>query len=50
MVSAARGGHRIGFDEQVLGSDLEGSVAIRLLEKEHRVGEGVKVEVSPVFG
>ena len=37
-VSAARGGRGIGFAKQVLGGDLEGSVAVGAKEEEHRVG------------
>ena len=48
-VGAARGGRRIGFAEQVLGSDREGSVAVGAKEEEHRGGEGVQGEVGPVL-
>ena len=34
----------------MLGSDRKGGAAIRAEEEEHRMGEGVQWEVSPVLG
>jgi len=49
-VGAARGRRRVGLAEPVLGSDMEGSVALLAEEKKHRVGEGVQGVVRPVLG
>jgi len=39
----------VRLDEQVLGGDREGGVAVGAKEEEPRVGEGVQEEVGPVF-
>ena len=48
-VVAARGGAGVRLDQQVLGGDWEGRVAVGAKEKKHRVWEGVQGEVGPVF-
>jgi len=40
----------VGLAQHVLGSDKEGGAAVRAEEEEHRMGEGVQWEVSPVLG
>ena len=48
-VGAAQGGCGVVVNEEVLGGDWEGGVAIGAEEEQYRVGEGVQSKVSPIL-